>query len=114
MTFAALDCRLSVAARLALAACLLFCAVAGCGPSQNGKAASNGGEDEGLKKVSPSKLPKMGDYLPPLDDGKIEIAPTDGWKVMSREAKYVARFFKDDQLGMPRILVTVDASDFDD
>lgn len=80
----------------------------GCGGSND---SGNGSSDlPPTKKVSVSKLPPLDDYLPPLDDGKVQIAPPKGWKVMGREKNYLTRFYLSDQIGFPRILITVDAS----
>jgi len=51
----------------------------------------------------------LGDYLPPLDGGRIEIATPDGWKPMPRDSKYVVRFTElDSGGGLPRIDVVVE------
>ncbi|MCX7427358.1 MAG: hypothetical protein NTW96_17225, partial [Planctomycetia bacterium] len=31
-------------------------------------------------------LPELGDYLPPLDDARVEVAPPAGWHVPSRDS----------------------------
>lgn len=51
----------------------------------------------------------LGDYLPPLDGGRVEMAPPGEWKVGSRQKDYVVWFhqFKDPRL-LPQIRVTVE------
>jgi hypothetical protein len=60
-----------------------------------------------IRKLSAAELP-IGDYLPPLDNGRIEIPIPKGWSPMPRDSKYVARFFKDDKNGLPRIEILAD------
>jgi hypothetical protein len=52
---------------------------------------------------------KVGDYLPPLDEGRIEIAQPEGWEVGARQIGYVAWFhrYKDTQ-ALPHIRITVE------
>ena len=61
-----------------------------------------------VKKVDASGF-KLGDYLPPLDGGRIELASPDGWKPAPRDSKYVVRFVeRDSRGGLPRIDVIVE------
>ena len=94
---------------LLFAACLAALLAVGCG----GKSKVIEGEAEAptIRKVSADKLPALDEYLPPLDDGKLELAGPKDWKRMSREAKYLARFVKGDPLGLPRVLVTAEQAD---
>ena len=99
-----------------LAVCPLMIALTlGCGgsggekPGEGGKAT----ESSGLKKVSAAKLPALGDYLPALDGGKVEIAPPKGWKILSRDNKYLTRMVLGSEIGLPRILVTVEESNWE-
>ncbi len=48
----------------------------------------------------------LGDYLPPLDDGRVLLAPPEGWIHLPRSAKYVVRFKMKDAGDLPRIVVT--------
>lgn len=61
-----------------------------------------------IKRVDASGF-TLGEYLPPLDGGKIEIAVPEGWKPAPRDSKYVVRF---SSLaaggGLPRIDVIVE------
>lgn len=47
-------------------------------------------------------------YLPPLDDGRIEVASPTGWRPMPRDSKYLVRFYKQDRNSLPRLSVTVE------
>lgn len=106
--------KLTLTALLGWALCAsLICATAGCGGGSTQPESEGEDETISVKKVSAAKLPALEDYLPPLDDGRIELAAPKDWTTMSREAKYVARFIKGDALSLPRILVTVDPSDID-
>jgi hypothetical protein len=62
------------------------------------------------KSIDVTHLPKLEDYLPPLDEGRIEIAAPKGWHPMSRREGFVARFARNGASGAvpPRILVTCD------
>ena len=48
------------------------------------------------------------DYLPPLDGGRIEVAPPSDWRPMPRDSKYLVRFYKQDRSSLPRLNVTVE------
>ncbi|MBN2023880.1 MAG: hypothetical protein JW809_13945 [Pirellulales bacterium] len=54
----------------------------------------------------PGPPPKLGDYLPPLDQGRLEVAPPAGWYVPPRSAKYIARFTVSRTESYPSILIT--------
>ena len=96
------------------ARCVVLCAMgvaAGCGTSP--KEQEGGGEEISIKRVAADTLPDLAEYLPPQDDGRIEIPGPKDWQRLPRELKYLARYVKGDRLGLPRILVTVDPSDFE-
>lgn len=94
-------------------ACLLTLA-AGCGgdgesperPSavDQGPAGTPVVSDE-VVEVEAEGLP-IGEYLPPLDGGRIELAQPAGWKRFPRKAEYVARFYEEFASSLPRVLVT--------
>jgi hypothetical protein len=85
-----------------------MCALAGCGGS--------GGDQQQPAAAGPTKpkeykledLPRLEDYLPTLDDGRVEIAGPAGWNVMSRKEGYLARFAAKSGSAPPRVLVTVE------
>lgn len=81
----------------------------GCGGSKETAPAATG-----PKAVSTSELPKLGDPLPVLDDGAIEIAPPEGWHIPGRSSKFVARFQEAASSLYPTIIITADDYDFPD
>ncbi len=85
--------------------------LAGCGGSTDTPSA-NGGGGPGVKVVSANTLPPLGDYLPPLDSGRIEVAPPKDWKVPPRGAQYLARFVAADSSDLPRIEITGEDSSY--
>jgi hypothetical protein len=50
---------------------------------------------------------KTADPLPPLDDGRVELAGPEGWKFLQRTFSYLARFGQGTPNELPRIEVTV-------
>lgn len=60
-----------------------------------------------IKKVDAAGF-TLADYLPPLDGGRIEVAPPVDWNPMPRDSKYVVRFYKDSRNSLPRIDVVVE------
>lgn len=82
--------------------------LAGCGaPSDQGSAANR----SSAAKADVAKgrdLPKLGDYLPPLDRGRIELAPPEGWHVPSASSKYVVRVQKSRTSTYPALIVTAE------
>lgn len=69
-------------------------------------APASAGASEIVRKDA-AALP-IGDYLPPLDDGRVEIATPKGWQTMPRDSDHVVRFYHNDRNGLPRIDVTVE------
>jgi hypothetical protein len=61
--------------------------------------------------VDAAELPALGDYLPPLDNDRIEVAPPEGWYVPPRSSAYVLRVQKDMKSNYPSIIIT--AEDYD-
>lgn len=66
-----------------------------------------------IHQVSADNLP-IGDYLPPLDGGRVEVPIPSGWTPLPRESKYLARFFKNDKNGLPRIEITAEDKSYGD
>lgn len=62
---------------------------------------------EATRQIPAAGLP-IGDYLPPLDGGQVELPTPTGWTPLPRDSKYVVRFFKDDPNGLPRLEVLVE------
>jgi len=94
-----------------LPAMLLGLWLAGCGggatkegaPPAEAEAVPAAGD---IKRRLASSLPKVGEYLPPQDGGRIEIAPPAGWKTLPR-GTLIAGFYQEKANKLPRI--TVDA-----
>lgn len=60
------------------------------------------------KGVSTGNLPKLGDYLPPLDQSRVEIAPPAEWHIPPRSSKWIARFQQSDESQYPSIIITAE------
>ncbi|MHB8899711.1 MAG: hypothetical protein ACYC6Y_13265 [Thermoguttaceae bacterium] len=64
-----------------------------------------------VRQAPAASLPALGDYMPPLDDGRIEIAGPAGWELLPRKRDYVVLFKADSPDDYPLILVkAADAS----
>lgn len=98
----------------------------GCGgsaddaPAPTGETSSSTAAEDGtaIKRVEASKLPPLGNPLPPLDQGRVtNLSPPKGWEPLPRDSKHLAKFAinKTNPNDLPRILVTVeDSADFTD
>lgn len=92
-------------------------ALGGCDKSSpssqpaDGPPAAAKGEAAGPKKYEASDLPAVAEPLPPLDGGRVEIAPPKGWRVLPRDSKFLARFVKGkEDNDLPRITVSAMAA----
>ena len=84
-------------------------AVAGCDTAardEDRPAAKD--QPSSIKSYDAADLPKVADPLPTfLDEGRFEVSPPKGWRVLSRERKYEARFTKHpDPNRLPRITIS--------
>ena len=79
----------------------------GCGDAQQAAPQSS---STGVV-VDTKDLPDLGPGIGPLDEGRIEVAPPQGWYVPSRSSKFVIRFQADQASTYPTIIVT--AEDFE-
>lgn len=93
---------------------LLAAALALCGcdnssaSSQGGSSASSSRPGAGPKRYAADELPEVGERLPPLDEGRVEFASPKGWRLLSRDRKYLARFVKGkEDNALPRITVSL-------
>lgn len=87
-------------------ALLLGALVAGCG-GEVGTTSEEGGETESsatIKRYETADLPVVADFLPPLDEGRIEVAPPEDWSP-SRQKGYLVVFAKGKVADLPRITV---------
>lgn len=84
------------------AVCLLtaLSLLTGCG----GKASKSGAKAD-VAKVELNELTASGDPLPPMDDGRVQVAPPKGWAVAPRGSKYLARFMPSEDTDYPTILL---------
>lgn len=82
----------------------------------NGQPAGNAGAKPGteadggsgsIKHRTLESLPAVGAYLPPMDDGRVEVAPPEKWTPLARDNRYLVRFYKSKQTEPPRIEVSV-------
>jgi len=81
----------------------------GCGERPPVPVADQGGaepEAGAIKRRPAAELPAIGDYLPKLDNKRIEIAPPAKWNIMPRDERYLARFVHGKVSELPRITVT--------
>jgi len=58
-----------------------------------------------VRQIDPASLPALGEYSPPLDSGRIEIACPEGWELAPRLKNYVALFRGGSGDQYPMILV---------
>jgi len=58
--------------------------------------------------VSTQGLPELDDYLPPLDDDRIQIAAPKGWYVPPWSSKYIVRFQRGVREKYPCVIVTAE------
>ena len=83
--------------------------LSGCGDGDGPSTSSTKSEQPGessIKRRTADSLKPIGEYLPPLDDAKIQVAPPAEWKLMPRDARYLARFVKGKASELPRITIT--------
>jgi hypothetical protein len=91
---------------------VLLAAVAGCGSGSGPESGPKRSTAEGTRKLPTEKLPKLGDYLPPLDKDRLELAPPEGWHVPSASRQYIVRVQKSAKEKYPSVTVT--AEDYED
>ena len=63
--------------------------LSGCAKPQEAPAPS---ESSPVRQIDAASLPGLGEYSPPLDGGRIEIAGPEGWELAPRLKDYVALF----------------------
>lgn len=84
-------------------------AVAGCDTAardEDRPAAKD--QPSSIKSYDAADLPKVADPLPTfLDEGRVEVSPPEGWRVLQRDRKYLARFVKNrGDNSLPRITIS--------
>jgi hypothetical protein len=61
----------------------------GCGGPAGSTSGAGG---DGLQRFDSASLPAVGEAFGPLDDGRLKVAPPDGWQIAPRSSKYLVRF----------------------
>jgi|GEM_PF-844341 len=64
-----------------------------------------------VPRLVSGRLPELGDYLPPLDEGRLELAPPKDWAVAPRSNRYIVRFQADTNSTYPSVLVVGSTSE---
>jgi hypothetical protein len=89
--------------------------MAGCEGATNSKQPGGTSESSAsadavaVKRYAPEDLPSVEDFLPPLDDGRVELAPPKGWRLLPRDPKYLVRLVKgEEDNSLPRLTVQVE------
>jgi hypothetical protein len=102
--------RCYVIASFVLAACVIVST--GCVDTQRG-AASRGGAGGKKRPLSDFKL---GEYMPPLEDGRLELAPPQGWEFQRAGSEYLVAFVPQGRElnKLPRILMAAEDSPWPD
>ena len=84
---------------------LIGCCLIGCGGSSD-EIVDDVAQKDGSKPASP-KISEVESYLPPLDEGRVKIAPPKGWHTLPRNSKFLVRFTRKKGISYPAIIVTV-------
>lgn len=63
-----------------------------------------------IRQIDTSSLPALGEYAPPVDGGRVEIAGPAGWQLTPRASGYVVRFRASSDDPYPMILVKAEDS----
>lgn len=87
-------------------------AATGCGDSVDPRANNAVHGPPALLQLDASELP-IGDYLPPLDEGRVELADPSNWQRFPRSKKYLARFYRGMSSSLPWLIVTADDSPYE-
>ncbi|GIX01742.1 MAG: hypothetical protein KatS3mg112_0679 [Thermogutta sp.] len=74
----------------------------GCGKSRSG----GDSETPSVARLDVGELPGLGDPLPPLDEGRLEISPPRDWVVSPRSSRYIVRFQAAEGSPYPTVIVT--------
>ncbi|GAB6166393.1 hypothetical protein JCM19992_23930 [Thermostilla marina] len=86
---------------------LLASVVVGCS-NQTSPADSAKSQETAIPDSAAGPLPELGEYLPPLDEGRLETAPPADWIVPPRSNKYLVRYQGDPVAPYPSIIFTVE------
>ena len=83
--------------------------VAGCGTSGTPVVEESGK----LKRRELTSLPAVGEYLPPIDDARLSVAPPVDWNVLPRGRSFLLGFAKGKPNELPRIVVNAEEPPLD-
>lgn len=100
---------------------MMLAVIAGCTTGETDGPSADNGAPPPAEAAGASQAPQryqladldvgLGDYLPPLDEGRVEIAPPAKWRVGSRQQKLVVWFHRyDDPKLLPQIRVTAEGA----
>ncbi len=78
----------------------------GCGKPSESTSEPAPSEKKKPVEIPLDSLPPLSGTLPPLDDGRVEIAPPPNWHIPSRSSEYVVRFQITRKRRYPIIAVT--------
>ena len=82
---------------------LAGCGGEGGGDGETGGNASTSNAVSTTKRRTVAELPAVGEYLPPLDQGRVQIAPPTGWKELPPVTLDLAGFALEEGRQLPRI-----------
>jgi hypothetical protein len=85
--------------------------VSGCSEPEAGSKGSSGKGPAAVTVVSAKDLPELGEYLPPLDHGRIEVAGPASWSTAPRSNQFIARFTRSLGASYPSIIITAEDSE---
>jgi len=86
---------------------LALLVLGGCGSAGPGSPSSDSSSNQKYSSSADTeKLALLDEYLPPLDDGRIEVAPPKGWYVPPRSPKYLFRVQRTSKEALPVIALT--------
>src|SRR5205085_454598 len=85
----------------------LLIIIVACGGCNRATAPGEGGGSSRSKieHRDAASLPEVGDYSPPIDEGRLEAAPPAGWNVLPRGKTYLIGFAKGKASELPRIVI---------
>lgn len=93
-----------------LGLCLLIYFSGGCGRSGSSGTSGVSRSEESVARFDVGPLPELGDSLPLLDGGRLEISPPKAWVVSPRSTQYLVRFQSESGNPYPSVLVTAQDS----
>ncbi len=96
---------------IASCACLVFgLGIAGCGEPEDGRAPSRTASPR-IRQINTNNLPRLGNPITPVDEGRLEVTPPENWHVPPRRARWLTRFQADAGSPYPMIFVTAEDAD---